>query len=369
MNIAADFKIRNLKTLNFRNLNSDEIIQFGPSINCIFGDNGNGKTNILEAIHLLSTKKSFRKNTGFPQFLSIDGEKPEVILSASFATDSNNSIFSYNGVWNELSNQWLVDGKSIKKRPAIKVVFINPFDSYNFHNTSSFRRNWFDTYMSKMDKVYRKKLNRHNLILRQRNTLLSKKPAQYKKQIFIFDQEMAPLVEYITAGRVLFLKEISSYSRGIFQDIFSEAHQLELILDSALINKSSQQIFDYYQNNLKNDELIGHTKKGIHRDDYVLHLDGLNSFDYCSLGQQKMSYLSLLFAYIELFWYKCNSYPIVLIDDVSGELDSYRWKRLVNYLKQKKFQVLITTANALFKEELEKIESAVQINVCSGNIS
>ena len=81
-----------------------------------------------------------------------------------------------------------------------------------------------------------------------------------------------------------------------------------------------------------------------------------------------MSFISLIFAYIELFRYKFMSYPIVLIDDVSGELDSVRWKNLIQYLKTKDFQVLITTANDSFKEELENIDSANKIYISSGSI-
>jgi DNA replication and repair protein RecF len=81
-----------------------------------------------------------------------------------------------------------------------------------------------------------------------------------------------------------------------------------------------------------------------------------------------MSFLSLIFAYIELFRYKFSSYPIVLIDDVSGELDQKRWKNLINYLELKKFQVMITTANENFKNELEKIPNSNKLNVVNGSI-
>jgi DNA replication and repair protein RecF len=81
-----------------------------------------------------------------------------------------------------------------------------------------------------------------------------------------------------------------------------------------------------------------------------------------------MSYLSLLFAYIELFRYKFNSFPIVLLDDVSGELDKLRWKRLVDYLKTQNFQILITTANDRFKDELDTIAGAKKILVDGGSV-
>jgi DNA replication and repair protein RecF len=92
----------------------------------------------------------------------------------------------------------------------------------------------------------------------------------------------------------------------------------------------------------------------------------MNSTDFCSLGQQKMSYLSLLFAYIELFRYKIGSFPIVLMDDVSGELDQARWENLVRYLGNADFQTLITTANDAFRRELERIEGTKKIFVSSG---
>ncbi|MFN8369980.1 MAG: hypothetical protein U0T83_05085 [Bacteriovoracaceae bacterium] len=107
---------------------------------------------------------------------------------------------------------------------------------------------------------------------------------------------------------------------------------------------------------------------GPHVDDFQINFDGINAFDFCSLGQQKMGFLSLLFAYIELFRYKFNSYPIVLIDDVSGELDEVRWTRLVKYLRSRIFQVFITTANKNFKNELEKIEHVKNFLIKSGKI-
>ena len=165
-----------------------------------------------------------------------------------------------------------------------------------------------------------------------------------------------------------FLLELEKYCSVTFKIIFNETHKLKLELDSKFSNLSSEEIHKFYLESLEMDCLIGHTKNGVHRDDYIFNFDGFNSYEYCSLGQQKMSFLSLLFAYIELFRYKFNSYPIVLIDDVSGELDERRWKNLIGYLQAKKFQVLITTANENFKKELEQIENARKIIIQDGKV-
>lgn len=360
------YKISKLQVTNFRNLNS-EIISFNNGINCILGENGNGKTNILEAINVLGTKKSFRKNASFPQFLSIDGGKPEIIFSSVFEINQNEKI-SYTSKMTNESVQWFIDGVPTKKKLDIKIVFINPFDSYGFHNSASDRREWLDYFLSQLDETYKKNLAKYTIALRFRNTLLSKKPSKYKEQIIAADGELSILSMYLTARRVLFLKEIEPFIADTFQQIFSEKHKLQINLDSRIINLSAVNVQKIFLNNLEIDCERGHTSYGPHKDDYVLLFDGLNSYDFCSLGQQKMSYLSLLFAYIELFRYKYMSYPIVLIDDVSGELDQHRWRRLVEYLEKREFQVLITTANEKFKEELDRISGANKIHIKNGSI-
>ena len=361
-----NYKISKLQVTNFRNLNPD-IITFSSGINCIIGENGNGKTNILEAINVLATKKSFRKNTSFPQFLSIDGGKPEIIFSSVVHNDDNHPV-SYSSKMTNENVLWFLDGAPIKRKLDIKVVFINPFDSYGFHNSASDRREWMDYFLSQLDDQYKKNLSKYTLALRFRNTLLNKKPSRFKEQVLAGDVELAQLSFYLTRKRVEFLEALEPLIAETFQSLFSEKHNLKINLDSRIIGSTPESIQKLLINNLEIDCDRGHTSYGPHKDDYVLLFDGLNSFDFCSLGQQKMSYLSLLFAYIELFRYKYMSYPIVLIDDVSGELDQHRWRRLVEYLEKREFQVLITTANEKFKEELDRISGANNIHIKNGSL-
>ncbi len=360
------YKIKKLQVQNFRNLDN-QIIDFSPKINCILGENGNGKTNILEAIQVISTKKSFRKNQSFPQFLSIDCEKPEIIFSSVFI-DFENNPFSYSSKLTTEEVFYFQNGKPIKKRIDIQTVFINPFDSYGFHTNSQDRRDWMDKYLSQIDDVYKKSLSRYQTALRFRNTLLSKRPPKYIEQIRAGLKDFAQLSFDITQKRILFLNELTPFMKESFKELFLEAHDLGINLETRIKSLSPEEIEKMYEIQLEKDVERGHTSYGPHKDDYVLLFDGFNSFDFCSLGQQKMSYLSLLFAYIELFRYKYSSYPIVLIDDVSGELDQHRWRRLVEYLEKSQFQVLVTTANEKFKEELERIEGANKIHIKNGTI-
>ena len=353
-----------LQITNFRNLNND-IIEFSNGINCIFGDNGNGKTNLLEAISYLVNKKSFRKKTNFQQLINVECDKPEIIFSSYFVGAES---FTLTGKVNLDGSQWFVNNVQSKKKTILNTIFINPFDSFSFHSIPSFRRNWFDTHISMISKEYKSVLNKYNSALRFRNSLLAKKPTNFRDQILAIDEQLSHYSFILISERKKFLKEIQEYCMLTFKIIFDESHDLEIEIDSKFSSSSLNDIKDYYKENLEKDIIIGHTRSGVHRDDYIFNFDGYNSFEYCSLGQQKMSFLSLLFAYIELFRYKFMSYPMVLIDDVSGELDARRWKNLISYLQAKDFQVLITTANENFKKELEKIEEAKKIFINNGFI-
>lgn len=357
--------LKKVQITNFRNL-SNQIISFSEGINCIFGNNGNGKTNLLEAIHYLINKKSFRKNTSFPQILNVECEKPEILFSSLFTEEDKN--IAYTGKVSNLENEWYYNNNLTKKKVRVNTLFINPFDSFNFHSTASFRRSWFDQHFSMLSSEYKSVLSKFNQALRFRNNLLSKKPQNFKEQILAINDQFAEYTFDLIKYRNKFLKELKEYCMFTFKIIFDETHELEIELESKFLSMSQAQIKEFYEKSLENDALLGHTRNGAHRDDYIFNFDGFNSYEFCSLGQQKMSFLSLLFAYIELFRYKFNAYPMVLIDDVSGELDERRWKNLIGYLQAKKFQVLITTANENFKKELEKIEEATKIFITDGSI-
>lgn len=202
-----------------------------------------------------------------------------------------------------------------------------------------------------------------------RNSLLATNVKNVSDQLKAIDIQVAEFSSILTHKRNEFVAEINQIITPTFKEIFSENHSLELALDSMFTHWDAQKVFDFYRHQEKSDLKARVTQVGIHRDDFIFNFDGLNAFEFCSLGQQKMAFLSLIFAYIELFRYKFTSYPIVLIDDVSGELDSQRWKNLIQYLETKNFQVLITTANENFGKELEKIPASKKFYIEHGTLT
>ena len=356
-----------LKIKNFRNL-EDEIVPFDPGINCIFGENGNGKTNLLEAIYVITERKSFRKNTAFPQFININGEVPEILFQTNFR-DIENREYAYSGKLHVQKNEYFFNGKSTRKKLHVQSVFISPFDSLLFHSTPAFRRQWFDRNLSAIDPQYKKCLRDYNQALKMRNSLLITKSTDFYGQLRAIDNEMAEYTFVLLQKRVQFIGQLKNFFTQTFHQLFSEDHKMEIKIQTKFGGLSVQEIYSAMQNQLEKDLLSGRTNYGVHRDDYMLLFDGLNAFEVCSLGQQKMAFLGLSFAYIELFKYNLGVYPIVLIDDVSGELDRKRWNNLIQYICVKEFQTFITTANEDFKMELERIEGIKKLSIHQGKVT
>lgn len=360
------WKVKKLQTQNFRNLDKS-VFEFVPGINCIFGQNGNGKTNLLEAVYLVTNKKSFRKNTSFPQMINVEGGSPEIIIQSTFENDTELVAYSVR-ISDGLDERFLNNVVEKKKTPN-SSVFINPFDSYTFHTSSTYRRQWVDSHLSLMDPEYRQVLGRFQKSMRFRNSILGYAGKSASEQLRAIDEQVSEYSALITLKRSEFLKQLNENITPTFRAIFAEEHSLQIDLESVFVHWDAKKIYDFYRHQENSDIKAEVTQVGIHRDDFIFSFNGLNAFEFCSLGQQKMGFLSLIFAYIELFRYKFTSYPIVLIDDVSGELDSQRWKNLVQYLETKNFQVLITTANENFGKELEKIPASKKFYIEHGTLT
>ncbi len=362
------WKIKKLQPQNFRNL-GNQVFDFVPGINCIFGQNGNGKTNLLEAVYLLTNKKSFRKNTAFPQMINIEGGSPEIIIQSAFEDEDKKELLAYSLRLHDDYEERFLNNVPEKSKTPTSSVFINPFDSYSFHTSSTFRRHWMDSHLSLMDSDYRKTLGKFQKSMRFRNSVLGIGGKTASNQLKAIDEQVAEYSAIITDKRHQFIQGLNEQITSTFKAVFAEEHFLKLDLDSVFTHWDAKKIFDFYRHQESTDLKAHLTQVGVHRDDFIFSFDGLNAFEFCSLGQQKMAFLSLIFAYIELFRYKFTSYPIVLIDDVSGELDSQRWKNLISYLETKKFQVLITTANENFGKELERIPNSKKFLIAHGTLA
>ena len=354
--------IEKIRFFNLRNL-SDQILLFSPKMNCIFGENGNGKTNILEGIYLTINRKSFRKKAAFQQILSVDCGKPEIITNLT-TNNKSNKIEYYLTYWDNQSFTCLKNNEEKVKKPKLDCVFISPFDSFSFHNESSFRRNLIDTFISRMNPNYKKSLLAYNKLLKQKNYLL--KYNIDHSQLDAIDSVLSEKIVIINIERDNFIRNLNPCLEFIYHEIFSDEVCLSLEINTPFKSLNYNETFLKLKNNRSKDIESRVSRTGPHRDEVTLKFNGFDSVEFCSLGQQKTAYLSLLFAYINLFGYKFRVFPIVLIDDVSGELDSVRLSQLLKYLFKAEYQVVLTTANDDFKKKIMAFGNINLINVKDG---
>ncbi len=351
---------------NFRNLKAAPI-EFGPFVNVVFGKNGNGKTNILEAIYFLLRKKSFKKNTGFAQLLSYDNEEAQISINAAITTTEGIQNIGIK-ISNE-SSQYFINTKKVRDTQYGQTLFIGPFDSGPFFLSSTERRDLLDDLIGEADNEYKKILRKYFTALKFRNSLLQKKPNKFREQIKSIDVQMVEFSNYLMETRSRYIQRLNKYLTPTYKQLFSEEVELKMEYSPTLpIGQGVGEIEKIFEKSLGKDEKIGHTTVGPHRDDYIVLFNNYSAVEFCSLGQQKMAFLSILFGHLDLLLEQCNLRPIILIDDISGELDAARWYNLINFLSKRRQQIIITTANEAFKDALNTIQHAKSIFVSSGEI-
>ncbi|MBF0297628.1 MAG: DNA replication/repair protein RecF [Oligoflexia bacterium] len=360
------YKILNFSSKNFRNIEFQNI-EFSSKLNLIIGKNGNGKTNLLEGIHLLGSKKSFRKNNTFPQFLKVNGENSNIYILSIIKEESSDRKIPFNCQIDSNGFNFSFDGKIVKKIPLIITMYISPFDAHLFYLIPKVRRDFFDHYLGILNSEYKKILSKYFSLIKIRNKLISSSRAarsvkdikgnfsNLTKQINAVDKELSRYIPIIIRERELFLSNLKTIYPQVAKDIFANDVDINIILDSKFKSLSEEEVFKFMQDNLNEDIKLGITKYSVHRDNYLISFNGLNCEGFASTGQQKLCYLSTLFAYIELFKNKFSIGPILLLDDVATELDKQKLNGLVKYLSNGNFQVFITTTdenfeNMLFKE-------------------
>ena len=336
----------NAKIIKFRVENYRNIlplpIEFSDNINVIIGNNGNGKTNLLEAIYFLFKGKSFRKKNNFPQILNSECVKSEIIYNVLLQEECE-ELFISSTQTQDHSRFFLNNTET--KRVRKEVLFISPYEAFQFFNDSSFRRAKVNNIFSGLSRTYKENYKKYDKLLKAKNSVLKSKIALDLNLINIYNQQLAQVIFELNKQKIELISKVSEKACAVFKEIFSKDVDICLKLDSIFKCLSVDEIYLKLKESLEKDLILKTSTIGSHKDDYIFLLDHFPAQEYASLGQQKMGYLSLVFSFAGLIFDKTLSSPIVLIDDVSGELDHIRLNKLVNYLNMIKSQVFITSAN------------------------
>jgi DNA replication and repair protein RecF len=338
--------LKQLSLVNFKNYPEFEA-RFSEKINCFVGNNGMGKTNLLDAIYYLSFCKSFfntidsqniRHNEGFfviqGQFEKT-GEASEVYCGIK---RNQKKIFKKN------KREYERLSEHIGQFP---LVMISPGDSDLINGSSELRRKFLDGIISQYDKVYLDRLISYNQVLKQRNALLkhfSESQRFDSETLEVWDDQLVIYGCAILETRMDFLRQFIPLFNSYYRFITDSQEQVALHYENSLGEKDFKTAL---LTSLSRDRVLNYTTVGPHKDDLEFKLDQFSLKKYASQGQQKSYLLALKLAQFEFIKEQKQTTPLLLLDDVYDKLDESRFTKLLEMVSSERFgQVFITDTHA-----------------------
>lgn len=353
--------IENLKLIDFRNY-SQTYLEFHPNLNILVGKNGQGKTNILEAIYLLSIGKAFRASKDYE------------------AISFNSQMCYISGTYKDLNSHDLLEfviskkGKKAIKRNKVSlqkisdifgglcVVLFSPEDLRLIKDGPKERRKFIDREIIQIYPRYYDYLSSYNKILDSRNKLL--KTINDENLLEVYDIQLANFGSKVYEYRFKFVEKLAFFAKKIHSNLTQSIEELSIEYENQLKEegfKDIESIRNSFLNQLKENRAKDIQKRstsvGPHRDDLQVKINGVDVRTYGSQGQQRTSSISLKLSQIEFIYSEKQEYPILLLDDVLSELDPKRQEFLVETFKF--CQVFLTSAEeshiSIFKKKSKKV--------------
>ncbi|MCR5835086.1 MAG: DNA replication/repair protein RecF [Lachnospiraceae bacterium] len=331
-------KVKKIELSNYRNYES-LLLEPDGDTNILYGDNAQGKTNILESIYLCSTGKSHRGNKD-KEIIRFGEDEAHIKMfvekkEKNFRIDMHLKKNRAKGI--------AVNGIPVKKVSElfgiVNVVFFSPEDLSIIKNGPAERRRFIDLELCQLDKLYVYNLTNYSKVLLQRNKLL--KDSYYSQDINdmldIWDMQLAEYGSKLIERRRKFVNEINEIIKPIHRKLTDFKENIEIKYN---YNVSEEAFYDVLKQNRERDIRTKTTNSGPHRDDISFYNGDVDMRVYGSQGQQRTAALSLKLAEIELVKKIINDTPILLLDDVLSELDSNRQNHLLSSLND--IQTVIT---------------------------
>ena len=351
--------LKKISIINYKNI-VDKEYNLDPKINCFVGNNGVGKTNILDSIYHLALGKSYfnlrndqliNKNEDFmviDGLFDLNGKKENIICSIKRGDKKNLKR----------------NGKTYKKFSnhigLIPVVLISPYDNDLIYEGSSERRKFIDSIISQNNKEYLINLIAYSRVIQNRNSLLK----QYNKSvdfdldtIKIYDDQIIKLSEPIFMARKNFFNDFKDLVIEKYDQISENQEKISIEYKSDLFDS---EIKNLIENSFQKDVILQYTSSGIHKDDFIFNLDGSRIKKFGSQGQQKSFLIALKLAQFEYLKNKTGNSPILLLDDIFDKLDLIRVKRIVEIVNSTNFGQLFLSDTD--RERIEKVLSSLNLS-------
>lgn len=356
-------KIKTIALTNFRNYRKQSVT-LGPGLNFIIGQNGEGKTNFLEAIYTLSLVKSYKAPDQDLVLIGSDASRisaslqtreREIELAVAFSPEGKTATYNRTAA-NRLSDYI----------GTMNVVLFTPEDLNLIKGGPSERRYFIDLVLGQTDRVYLKELTQYKHVLKQRNELLKQlqeKKAADKALLDVLSEQLVTAGMVLMAKRRAFVTRMNEDAGKMYAFLTTKNEIMTMEYQPSAVHDFAQELVARYSS----DQITGTTNLGPHRDDVEWFLAGQAARNYASQGEQRMIILSISMALCDYIADIKDDRPIFLLDDVFSELDAVRQNRLIQYLVDSGNQAVIT-ATSLVEIDDVFIKQANVFQVFKGSI-
>ena len=358
-------QISSLKLLNFRNYETLEL-KFSNKVNLIYGKNGMGKTNIIEAIYMLGLTKTFRSNND-----DIVIKKGKNIAKIE-GTIKDNIFNNYKIIISNAGKRIKIDNNKIAKVSDyitnVNIILFNPDDLKLIKDTPSIRRKMLNIEISGINGEYLLLLNSYNKVLKQRNAYLkalNKKKDNETSFLNILTEQLVDLGLKIMWIREDFINNINSYISDIYYEITHKG-TLKVVYKSEFLGKNKEDLLKMFEKNISREIFLGKTIFGIQHDDLEFQVDSEIVKEFSSVGEQKNSIISFKLAEIKNIEEKLHKKPILILDDLFSELDEEKINNIL-MLIDTDLQTFITTTE-ITKVDKRLLANAKIFHVIDGKV-
>lgn len=355
--------IKGIRLINFRNYISMSA-SFGSGVNILVGKNAQGKTNLLEAIYMCSTGRSFRTLRD-KEIISFGKKEAYVGAELSIGELEKFTEIKLESDKPKRIRMNKVELKSYKElNTGLKVVVFFPDDLKLVKEGPGNRRNYLDTSISQLKPVYHHNLSRYYKALIQRNNLLKSRRSlsELSELLEVFDVQLAKLGTLISMEREQYIKRIKKEARDIHSKITSGKEELDIeyntnIPAGASLLDIEEKYLDQLRKGRSRDIEIGSTSIGPHRDDFTPSINGKDLRTFGSQGQQRTLVLTLKLSEVKILKKETGYYPVLLLDDVYSELDEDRRGFLTGLFSET--QTFITVTDAVETDSLKDFDKTI----------